>query len=357
MDIHDDTASFEAWLRTQCEVFEPALERKHDEMKKKYPFFRATYYRWARHWRTICPDLQDAPSVLALGDIHLENYGTWRDGDCRLSWGVNEFDEADDLPYAHDLVRLAASTQFAKKIGKPKLDDVCEVVLSGYRDCLEAEGDPFVLEEDHHHLRKLALRSDQVPHKFWKKKLNDDDTGDARITIEARSILEQVLPELEREPILRPSMFAGVGSLGKPRFAAFAKWHGGWICREAKAMTPPATAWLDGSRTGSRLAEIVEVAVRSPDPFYRPIGGWITRRLAPHCSRIELNHMTDIDVLGMLDSMGRAIANVHLGTAGAADVIGNDLKHRRGNWLEFAAAAMSEAIERDWKRWKKHPQA
>ena len=46
----------------------------------------------------ICPQLASAPSVLAVGDIHLENFGTWRDAEGRLIWGVNDFDEAAEMP-------------------------------------------------------------------------------------------------------------------------------------------------------------------------------------------------------------------------------------------------------------------
>src|SRR5207248_373594 len=96
------------------------LEYKHERMAdpdNPFPFFRGTYYRWVQHWPDVCPELADAPRVLAVGDLHVENYGTWRDADGRLAWGVNDFDEADELPYTNDLVRLAASARFAKKAG------------------------------------------------------------------------------------------------------------------------------------------------------------------------------------------------------------------------------------------------
>jgi len=32
--------------------------------------------------------------VLAVGDLHVENFGTWRDAEGRLIWGVNDFDES-----------------------------------------------------------------------------------------------------------------------------------------------------------------------------------------------------------------------------------------------------------------------
>ncbi|MEJ0078689.1 MAG: DUF2252 family protein [Alphaproteobacteria bacterium] len=52
-----------------------------------FQFLRATYWRWAETIFKICPDLKRAPHVLAVGDLHVENYGTWRDAEGRLVWG------------------------------------------------------------------------------------------------------------------------------------------------------------------------------------------------------------------------------------------------------------------------------
>ena len=112
---------------------------KHAKMSLgPFPFLRATYWRWAETILDVCPDLSGAPQVLAVGDIHLENYGTWRDDDGRLIWGVNDFDEAADMPYVLDLLRLATSAT----IGCPSLDSVGNVaanILRGYAEGL-AEG-------------------------------------------------------------------------------------------------------------------------------------------------------------------------------------------------------------------------
>jgi hypothetical protein len=40
------------------------------------------------------PENAGAPVVTGVGDLHVENFGTWRDADARLVWGVNDFDEA-----------------------------------------------------------------------------------------------------------------------------------------------------------------------------------------------------------------------------------------------------------------------
>src|SRR5262245_4684013 len=116
-NIHQSAGRYEQWLRRQLDgdLVEKDIQRKREKMAgdDAFPFLRATYWRWAETVLDICGDAAHAPAVLAVGDIHLENFGTWRDADGRLAWGVNDFDEAADMPYVLDLVRLATSALIA----------------------------------------------------------------------------------------------------------------------------------------------------------------------------------------------------------------------------------------------------
>src|SRR6202163_1692402 len=104
------TDRYEAWLRRHLRIIPADLELKHQQMRlAPFPFLRATYYRWAQTWADISGAVARAPRVLAVGDLHVENFGTWRDIEGRLVWGINDFDEVFELPYTIDLVRLAAS--------------------------------------------------------------------------------------------------------------------------------------------------------------------------------------------------------------------------------------------------------
>src|SRR5262245_6456862 len=133
-----DNRAYEAWLRTQCRVVAKDLRFKHEKMHSDpFVFLRATYFRWARRIETICPELRGAPAVLAVGDVHLENFGTWRDDEGRLVWGINDFDEASVIPYAFDLVRLATSAHLAPAPGL-KRREICSALLDGYRAGLAA---------------------------------------------------------------------------------------------------------------------------------------------------------------------------------------------------------------------------
>jgi hypothetical protein len=115
-----------------------------------------------------------------------------------------------------------------------------------------------------------------------------------------------------------------------------------------------AAAWATGSRrTGRALyATALAKTVRCADPFVTVHEGWIARRLAPDCSRVELTSLPrDRDERHLLHAMGWETANVHLGTAGGRVLLA-DLKRRPKNWLVRAAAAMADDVRSDFDAWR-----
>src|ERR1700674_5664536 len=139
--IESVTASYEAWMRSCTTVLRSDLQSKHEQMKETpFGFLRGTFYRWAQLWPSVCSDLCGAPKVLAVGDLHVNSFGTWRDAEGRLCWGVDDFDESYPLPYTNDLVRLAASVKMGidSEELSIKFKDGCEAILEGYRQSLAA---------------------------------------------------------------------------------------------------------------------------------------------------------------------------------------------------------------------------
>src|ERR1700683_1987858 len=114
MNIRKATEKYEKWLGRHLRIVKADLLFKHEQMATApFPFLRATYYRWAQIWAETCGEAVRAPRVLSVGDLHVDNFGTWRDIEGRLIWGVNDFDEAHPMSYANDLVRLAVSAHLA----------------------------------------------------------------------------------------------------------------------------------------------------------------------------------------------------------------------------------------------------
>ena len=358
MNVVKATRNYEEWLGNHTDLIEKDLRLKHASMKEGiFAFLRATYYRWAQLWPEICPELADAPEVLAVGDLHVENFGTWRDADGRLIWGVNDFDETYTLSYANDLVRLAVSAHIAVEAGHlpVKPGDICDALLDGYQQSLRARGLPFVLEENHDWLRKIAISELREPVHFWAK-LDALPTLKEQIPISAVDALEHLLPARDVKYRVAHRV-AGLGSLGRPRYVAIADWHGGKIAREAKALVTSACHWADDEEGISEILyqTIVGRAVRCPDPFVQMRGRWIVRRLSPHCSRIELSTVQlQGEEVRLLRAMGWETANIHLGTPNARNGILGHMQKQRRRWLHRATERMVQSVREDWKEWKEN---
>jgi hypothetical protein len=362
MNVVKATRQFESWLAQRTHLDKKDLRLKHERMKAElFPFFRATYYRWAQLWPEVCPDLAKAPTVLAVGDLHVENFGTWRDIEGRLIWGVNDFDEAWPMAYTIDLVRLAVSAHLAVEAGRLPLkrEDICSRLLEGYRDGIRDQGLAFVLGEKHQWLRRIAEGELRDPVHFWQK-MDALSTLKREAPVSAVDAIEHLMPA---PGILYRLVHrvAGLGSLGHARYVAIADWHGGRIAREAKALVPASASWAQSldAQENPGPAEIlyqtiINRAVRCPDPFVQLRGRWIVRRLGPHCSRIDLASLRGPDTeLRLLNAMGWETANIHLGSPSARKSVLRHLQKQKEKWLHRAAEAMLQAVRADWNVWRK----
>jgi hypothetical protein len=356
MDIGEATRRYEDWLAKHTVLYPPHLKQKHDLMKEGvFSFFRATFYRWMQVWPEICSNLVSAPKALAVGDLHIENFGTWRDEEGRLIWGINDFDEAYPLAYTNDLVRLAASAEIADATDHLhlKLKEACDAILTGYIEAMKTGGRPLVLEEKHNKLRAMALGNLRAPARFWRK-LEAQRKLKGSIPQNAKKTLKELMPE-PRLPYRLVLRVSGLGSLGRYRVVAIGDWRGGKSAREAKALAPSACVWAGGRPDSGTILyqSILDRAVRCRDPFVLVNGSWIGRRLSPHCSRIPIDNLPEErDENRLLYYMGWETANVHLGSKKAVDAIRRDLKKRPANWLYAAAKPMVKVINRDYKDWK-----
>lgn len=360
------TDEYETWLRQRMPIDPRELDDKRRRMEgDEHAFLRGTFYRWAVLWTRHCQVLDKAPEVLGVGDIHVENFGTWRDADGRLAWGVNDFDEACALPYTADLVRLTTSALMAEAEnphrGKKLTDDnIAASILAGYRDGLDCP-EPFVLAERNAWLRDIVAAGFEVKDKNGKTRYERFvDQMNAlppaiRIPNEMVEILRDSFPK-PTPPYSVGHRIAGLGSLGRPRFTAVAKeWHGGMIVREAKAMTVSAWLWARDIQTGAMINynRIVKAAHRSPDPTLQIRGSWVVRRLAPDIGKVELQDLPINTGDDMLFAMGKEIANVHAPSGQTLDAVLADLRTRETSWLLDAARAMQDRVHKDFEEFTK----
>ena len=355
MNVIKATRDFERWLAKQIPLVRRDVALKHAHMAESpFAFFRATFYRWLQLWHAHCVDVVGAPKVLAVGDLHIENFGTWRDQEGRLIWGVNDLDEAWPGPYTLDLIRLTTSAYLAisgEHLGLTKRE-AAEAIEEGYGDALNDGGQAFILAEHHQWLRLMALSKLRDPVHFWAK-MTRNPPYTAKPPAEVRRLLEASFPNPHPQYVLKRRI-AGLGSLGHPRILALSSWKGAYVAREAKAIRTSAWAWYRGDSTVNLYGpKLVQSAIRVQDPCVRFHGHWLVRRLAPDCSRIEIASLpAERDEARLLYCMGWETANMHFASGRAISQVKRDLGARRGRWLHKAAKAMLKATMTDWEDWR-----
>jgi hypothetical protein len=354
-DIRKANAAYERWLREALDgkIVEADLRAKHDKMSSgPFPFLRATYWRWAETILDICPKLRNAPQVLAVGDIHLENYGMWRDDDGRLVWGVNDFDEAAVMPYALDLVRVATSAALARPSRKYRNGDTCSAILEGYRRGLESP-QPFVLDKDHAWLRGLLVVDDKSRAKFWAK-VEAQKPSKEKPPKRYRRAIAAAMPKAGLPIVKYYPRQAGTGSLGRQRWVGAADWGGGLVLREAKALVP--SGWVRAQNLKSRRLHVQEIADgrhRAPDPWYSANNELVVRRLSPNTRKIEVAEEPE-ELLNpkMLAAMGHELANIHLGAGDHRRAIERDLVKRKDGWLHRATTQAAGFVAEEFEQWR-----
>ncbi len=350
------TAQYEAWLATQVNVVKADLKSKHEAMADDpFSFLRATYYRWAQVWPVAGKDWAGLP-VQGVGDLHVENFGTWRDAEGRLVWGINDFDECGKVSFTSDLVRLATSALLARREAHLRLSGsaACEAIWRGYNDGLKAGGACCILEEDNGWLRALALKSQDDAAAFWKK-FGPKKAVFVKPPAAVMARLKAMLPHGARitRVVHRQS---GKGSLGRPRFAVVAEWKGALVAREAKAILANGVDWSKGAAGAQpqNIRHMIQHPLRGTDPFNQVEDAWVLRRLSPNCSRIELADLPKVrDESKLLHAMGFETASIHLGSERLLKPLKAAAGKLKPSWLLKAATAMKDVTLQDWKEWRK----
>jgi hypothetical protein len=338
LDTYDD------WLRQHCRAIDAELAEKRQLLAADtFAFLRGTCFRFAAHFAAKLPDLLQRAAVPSCGDAHIENFGTWRDQEGRLVWGVNDLDEAAILPWPADLVRLLASALLVREKSGAKAKELAATVRDAYAKGLAAPGS-FVLDEEHAALRAFVLPADAARAAFWKRL--DGLRAVPQVPADFRQALIADLPvgaEVQRIVHRR----AGLGSLGRPRFTLIANWAGGRLVREAKTRLP--SAWLYAEVKGAEPVEPIAIMAapgRAADPWYRMMPEIIVRRLAPDSRRLSAPDGHTETLLTQLGAMATELGHVHA-TGRHAHKAEQELARLSASELRDAAETMAALVEED----------
>jgi uncharacterized protein (DUF2252 family) len=391
--MSDVVAEIHAWNRG----------RELDRLRLKYAameaspfaFYRGTCHLFYRDW-PLDTGLDDAPLVWICGDLHLENFGSFRGDDERAYFDVNDFDEVALAPASWDLARLLTSIRLAEPVTDP--DALTAAFLDGYRTTAKSGVPLSVAETDEAKpirrlLEKTATRG--------RKELLDKRTTIAR---DRRAFPRDVLGArkssgkaryLELLPLDRasiddflddfargqsdPAQFtlvdaarrvAGTGSLGLGRFGIVVEGEGspdGNFILDLKQEAPSAPALYGPPQPpwpneATRIATVRRWVQPHPPILFDAVRfrgkHWLIRELQPTEDRVKLVKYADDPraLKALLAGMGRVTAAMHLrGCAkqGSAPV-GAVRRWADRSWTEAMAAYAedyAEKVREDWQRW------
>jgi hypothetical protein len=369
-NIVQSTLGYETWLRGHITVQEADLEVKHQFMAEDiFMFFRATFYRWCERWYAACPSLANAEPLFVVGDLHIQNFGSWRDGHARLIWGVNDYDEVTTMSFAADLLRLIMSAELASE-ETPGCDltltEICERVREGYSAGLKNAPEPFVLERRHAWLLRLVRAALKEPKLFWRRWLRErtesvpEDKIPGPLLARLRQTMPKDVPVEFRQ--MKKGVTKGLGSLGHQRFFCYSEHHGGPIAMEGKSMAPSAALWATG-KSGKEIHvdHLLKGPGRPSTPHTSTHEGWLVRPIMSDCGRIDLTELQleeeaqaiNFGQERLLYSMGFETANLHQ-LSKSREELNERLKVVKVGALKQAALTMLELLQEDFKMWRKY---
>ena len=144
MDVISEIRTFNAGREVE------RLKLKYQKMRKDpFSFLRGTchlFYQRLAEFRLF----KSAPLVWVCGDLHLENFGSYK-GNNRLTYfDLNDFDESALAPASWDLVRILTSLIVGAEnllISPSQADTPCAVFLDSYASAL-AQGKAYWVERE-----------------------------------------------------------------------------------------------------------------------------------------------------------------------------------------------------------------
>jgi uncharacterized protein (DUF2252 family) len=334
--------------------------RDPERLPLKYRAMRASPFAFLRgtchlfHDRLSRIELPaSAPPVWVCGDLHLENFGSYK-GDNRLVYfDINDFDEAVLAPASRDLARLLASVWIgADSVGLPsaRARKLCQTLLGTYAAALAAGKALWVERETAQGLigglldglrdRSRPAFLDERTSLHGKKRLLRLDGkkalgASAAQRAEVEAFMRQFAaaqPDPDFFKVIDVARrIAGTGSLGVDRYVILVRGKGspdGNYLLDLKQTLPssllphlevPQPRWPTEAHRVVALQRRMQAVSMA---FLQPVqlGGrpFVLRALQPSQDRIALapRGQTPADLEGLMEALGRLIAWAQLRSAG-----------------------------------------
>jgi uncharacterized protein (DUF2252 family) len=390
-------------MRSKLDVIRCILEfnagRDPDRLKLKYQAMRADPFVFLRgtchlfYARLPSAEVLDrAPVSWVCGDLHLENFGSFK-GDNRLVYfDINDFDEAALAPCTWDIVRFLSSVLVgARSLALRRADAValCHTFLESYAAALSngkagwieretAEGMVKELLEGLRGRPRPGFLDGRTVRKGKKREIRIDGKKALAVTDKQRKKIEAFIEDFADEqpnprffkPLDVARRIAGTGSLGAERYAILIEAKGSpdgnylLDLKEAlpSSLVPQLKIKQPRWKTEAERVVGVQQRVQAASPaFLRPVTlrrkPYILQGLQPTADRIALEKwdakLGRLD--GVMKSMGELVAWANLrsggrdGAAIADDLIQFGRQNKWGKQLLEVAQHCSDQVERDWR--------
>jgi uncharacterized protein (DUF2252 family) len=371
------------------------LAMKYAAMAKDpFAFFRGTCHLFYEDWPKNSP-LDATPAAWISGDLHLENFGSYK-GDNRLVYfDINDFDEAAKAPAAWDLARILASLWTARKgfqLDKGQAESLSQIFLDAYTAELSlgkarwleratAEGMIRDLLKSLKNRSRLRLIEERTEPGGERLRIDGKRTlvADAESQAKVRAILTEVEAVHDKANFFQvldvARRIAGVGSLGLERYTILVDGRGkteGHFLLDLKvqpgsSLKPylhlPQPPW---PHEAERVVAVQSRGQAIAPAFAAPVAyagkSYVLRELMPTSDSLTLQNwngkLPRLEIV--LASMGRLVAWSHLRSAswqGAAlldewidfgrhdswrppllDYAKNYAKQVKADWQEFGEA-------------------
>ena len=347
MNVIDEIRAFNADREQE------RLQLKFQKMRiDAFSFLRGTCHLFYKRLAQV-KLIKSAPIVWACGDLHFENFGSYKGGNRLAYFDVNDFDEAALAPLSWDLVRILTSLIVGAgslSIRLPEAQKLCSVFLDSYCSAL-AQGKAYWVEnETARGLIRDLLESVQSRSRasfIRARTVNNGRTCvlkiDGKKTLAATAAEKTAVMDFMHrfaKAQSEPKFFkvldvarriAGTGSLGMHRYIILIEGKGsigGHYLLDMKQSSGSCVApYFVGLQPSwrSQAHRVVELQRRMqamPVAMLQPVNfddsSYVLRELQPAEDRVSLDRaQQDIEKLGItVEAMGQMLAWAQLRSAG-----------------------------------------
>lgn len=224
------------------------LALKYRAMRQNaYAFMRGTCHLYYQDWPAADTQLNTAPLAWITGDLHLENFGSYRADNRLVYFDLNDFDESALAPATWELGRWLSSIMVAaKSLQVPKrdalhlcqlgLDSYAAALITGKARCLERETaqgmirdllNPLTLRKRATFLNsRTKLRKQRAIKLDGKRALALEVKEKLAVMAFVADYAQQQTNHKFYRPLDAARRIAGTGSLGIDRYVILVEGHG-----------------------------------------------------------------------------------------------------------------------------------